>query len=59
MEGFELFKKKKKEKELGKETGQEPDSESDLFEKLEIDTDSDLPVHEEFVDSKKLRKVKK
>jgi hypothetical protein len=63
MEGFDLFKKKKKgnepEKELGQEPRPEPGLNSDLFEELEVDADSDLPVHEKFVDSRKLRKVKK
>jgi len=42
---FDLFKKKKKE--------------SGVFEELEVDTDSDHPVHEKFVDEKKVRKVRK
>ena len=40
---FDLFKKKKK------------DSEGEY---LEIDVNSDHPVHEKFVDEKKVRKVK-
>ncbi len=42
----DLFKKKKKEKD------------SDMFKDLEVDLDSDLPVHEEFVDEKGLREMK-
>jgi hypothetical protein len=34
------------------------DGESNLFEELDVDEDSDLPVHEKFVTNKKLRKIK-
>ncbi|MBW2990769.1 hypothetical protein KY348_03625 [Candidatus Woesearchaeota archaeon] len=41
----ELFGKKKKKKE-------------ELFKDLDVDLDSDLPVHEKFVDEKGLREMK-
>jgi hypothetical protein len=53
MGKFGFFKKKKK--------GQ-IERESDLFEDLDVDLDSDHPVHEEFVSNKEalgLRKIKK
>ncbi len=42
---FDLFKKKKKE--------------SKLFEEMDVDLDSDHPVHEKFVDEKSLREIKR
>ena len=42
---FDFFKKKKKD--------------SEVFEEMDIDLDSDHPVHEKFVDEKDLRKIKK
>ena len=42
---FDLFKKKKKE--------------SELFKEMDVDLDSDHPVHEKFVDEKDLREIKK
>lgn len=45
-----LFKKKKKDK-IGRD--------SDLFEDLNVDLESDHPVHEEFVDDKRIREMKK
>jgi len=50
MDEFDLIKKKKK--------GMN-NKHSGLFDEMDVDSDSDHPVHEEFVDSKKLRKVKK
>ena len=50
MDEFDLLKKKKKERN---------DKDSGLFDEMDVDLNSDHPVHEEFVDSKKLRKVKK
>ena len=50
MDEFDLLKKKKKEIN---------DKHSSLFDEMDVDLNSDHPVHEEFVDSKKLRKVKK
>jgi hypothetical protein len=53
MSEFDLFKKKKKDK-----IGRDPD----LFEDLDVDLDSDHPVHEEFVSNKEalgLRKIRK
>jgi len=44
------------------EPGQRPDEDdgSGIFGELEVDPDSELPVHEKFTDnSKKLRKIKK
>lgn len=52
MAEFELSKKKKKANIEGMEG-------SDLFEELDVDLDSDHPVHEEFVDNKRLREMKK
>jgi hypothetical protein len=50
MDEFDLIKKKKKEK----------DSEdSGLFGELDVDLDSDHPVHEEFVSDKRIRELKK
>jgi len=45
MDRPDLFKKKKKD--------------SDLFKDLDVDLDSDHPVHEEFVDEKGVREMKK
>jgi hypothetical protein len=45
-----LFKKKKK--------GQS-ERDSDLLENLDVDSDSDHPVHEEFVSDKRIREMKK
>ncbi|MBW3001339.1 hypothetical protein KY341_05675 [Candidatus Woesearchaeota archaeon] len=45
MDRPDLFKKKKK-------------KESDLFKDLDVDLDSDHPVHEKFVDEKGLREMK-
>lgn len=42
---FDLFKKKKKS--------------SELFKELDVDLDSDHPVHETFVDEKDLKEIKK
>ena len=42
---FEMFKKKKK-------------KDSELFKEADVDPDSDLPVHEEFVNEKGLREMK-
>jgi hypothetical protein len=50
MDELDLLKKKKKDR---------SDKDSGLFDELDVDLDSDHPVHEEFVDDKKLRKVKK
>ena len=50
MGEFVFFKKKKKEK---------AERDSDLFEDLDVDPDSDHPVHEEFVSDKKIREMKK
>jgi hypothetical protein len=47
MEDFNPLKKKKKE------------NDSDLFKELDVDLDSDHPVHEEFVDEKGIREMKK
>jgi hypothetical protein len=47
MDEDDLFKKKKR------------DKDSDLFEEPDLDLDSDHPVHEEFVDNKRLREMKK
>jgi hypothetical protein len=52
MAEFEFSKKKKKEKIEGIEG-------SDLFEELDVDLDSDHPVHEKFVDDKRLKEMKK
>jgi hypothetical protein len=35
------------------------DDDDEPFDGLDVGTDSDLPVHEEFVSNKKLRKSKK
>ena len=43
---FDLFKKKKEKKE------------TELFGEMNVDLDSDHPVHEEFVDEKGLREMK-
>jgi hypothetical protein len=50
MKQPDLFKKRKKEK---------IERDSDLFEDLDVDIGSDHPVHEEFVDEKGMREVKK
>jgi hypothetical protein len=52
MGEFELLKGKKKKK-------AEASKESELFGDLEVDLNSDFPVHEEFVDDKRLREMKK
>lgn len=50
MDRPDLFKKKNKEKEEKNSSG--------LFKDLDVDLDSDLPVHEEFVDEKGVREMK-
>jgi hypothetical protein len=54
MDEFDLLKKKKTD---GKKEDLKKDDESGLFEEMDVDLNSDLPVHEEFVDSKKVRKI--
>lgn len=49
MDEPDLFKKKKKNR---------SDNDNCMFDELEVDPDSDHPVHEEFVSNKKLREIK-
>ncbi|MBN2052973.1 hypothetical protein JW756_05695 [Candidatus Woesearchaeota archaeon] len=53
MNELGLLRKKKNESE------KDSKKDSELFEEPELDLDSDHPVHEEFVDSRKLRKTRK
>ncbi|MFH0869591.1 MAG: hypothetical protein V1866_00860 [archaeon] len=43
------------------EPGQRPDGDEShgMFGELDVDPDSELPVHEQFTDNKKLRKIRK
>ena len=50
MDEHDLFKKKKKNR---------SDDDNGMFDEFDVDLDSDHPVHEEFVDNKKLREMKK
>jgi hypothetical protein len=50
MGEFVFFKKKKKD---------QSERDSDLLEGLDVDLDSDHPVHEEFVSDKRIREMKK
>ena len=52
MDEPELFKGRRKKR-------REPGEEHDIFGELDVDLDSDHPVHEEFVDDKRLREMKK
>ena len=54
MDEFNLLKKKKPD---AKKDDLKKDKDPGLFEELDVDLNSDLPVHEEFVDSKKVRKI--
>jgi len=50
MNEDDLLKKKKKERN---------DKDSSLFDEMDVDLDSDHPVHEEFVSEKGIREMKK
>ena len=59
MDETELLKKRKKKGLLDNPEGNgSGNDEPGLFEELEVDLNSDHPVHEKFVNPKKLRKVR-